>query len=142
MSAPVDFDSLFQSYRMAVLNKEVDALTSLYGRDVVAFDMWDAWRHDGHAWREMNEQWLTSLGSESVVVEFDDIEIVSGAEVAAAHATVTYKAVSEAGETLRSMQNRLTWVAKQENGAWEIIHQHTSAPIDPSTMTAILHRKR
>src|SRR5580704_13576223 len=123
MSAPLDFDSLFKSYRMAVLNKQVGALTSLYARDVIAFDMWDALRHDGQAWRAMNEQWLGSLGSESVVVEFDDIEIVSGADVAAAQATVTYKAVSEASETLRSMQNRLTWVAKQENGAWKIVHQ-------------------
>ncbi|MGC9956366.1 nuclear transport factor 2 family protein, partial [Roseiarcus sp.] len=62
------------------------------------------------------------------------------AEMAAAYATVTYKAVSETGEVLRSMQNRLTWVAKRKNGGSKIVHQHTSAPIDPGKMSPILHR--
>lgn len=88
----------------------------------------------------MNEEWLTTLGSESVLVDFDEIRTFPGADFAAAAATVSYKAVSQQGEILRSMQNRLTWVAKPIHGAWKIGHQHTSAPIDPATMTAKLRR--
>jgi ketosteroid isomerase-like protein len=136
-----DFNSFFEAYESSVLNKQVDKLMALYDEDLVAYDMWGRWSYAGAApWREMNERWLGSLGSETVVVEFDDINTVHGAEISAAYATVSYKAVSETGKILRSMQNRLTWVAKQKNGAWKIVHQHTSAPIDPEKFTPILHR--
>ena len=141
MTSTLDFNGFFESYKSAVLNKDVGALMALYDEDFIAFDLWGAWRYVGEGpWHQMNEGWLTSLGSESVVVAFDDIETTPGADVAAAYATVSYKAVSEAGATLRSMQNRLTWVAKRKNGVWKIVHQHSSAPIDPETMRAILHR--
>ncbi|MGA7196667.1 hypothetical protein [Roseiarcus sp.] len=51
----------------------------------------------------MNEEWLTTLGSESVLVDFDDIRIFPGADFAAAGGTVSYKAISQQGEILRSM---------------------------------------
>ena len=140
MEQRLDFNSFFEVYKSSVLNKQVDKLLDLYGQDLVAFDMWGSWSYGGNSWRDMNQQWLGSLGSESVVVEFDDIETLLGAEIAAAYATVAYKAMSETGEVLRSMQNRLTWVAKQTNGGWKIVHQHTSAPIDPGKMSPKLHR--
>ncbi len=113
----------------------------LYDKDLIAFDLWEDWSHVGEGpWREMNAHWLGSLGSESVLVEFDDIAIVPGADVAAASATVSFKALSREGKILRSMQNRLTWVAKQTYGVWKIVHQHTSAPIDSATMKVKLQR--
>lgn len=141
MNSPMDFVGFFDTYKSSVLNKDVDALMSIYEHDLVAFDMWNAWSHVGDgSWRETNQNWLGSLGSETVVVEFADINIIAGDDVSAAYATVTYKAVSDTGEVLRSMQNRLTWVAKQSDGIWKIVHQHTSAPIERSTMRARLHR--
>jgi len=141
MPAPADLNSFFDIYRSAVLAKDVDAMMSIYGPDFTAFDMWGAWSLVGEApWLEMNKDWLGSLGSESVIVEFDDITIIPGTDVAAAHATLTFKAVSDKGETLRSMQNRLTWVAKRTDGIWKIIHQHTSVPIEPAGMKPRLHR--
>jgi ketosteroid isomerase-like protein len=141
MEQTLDFNGFFEAYKSSVLTKQVDKLLDLYDQDLIAFDMWDRWSYaGGDSWREMNQQWLGSLGSESVIVEFDDINTLYGAETAAAYATVTYKAVSETGEVLRSMQNRLTWVAKRKNGGWKIVHQHTSAPIDPGKMSPILHR--
>jgi ketosteroid isomerase-like protein len=38
------------------------------------------------------------------------------------------------------MHNRLTWALKQENGAWKIVHEHTSAPVDFKTSKVILQR--
>jgi len=141
MDSCVDLNSLFDAYKSSVLNKDVDALMSIYEHDFVAFDMWGAWSHVGdESWRGVNEKWLGSLGSATVVVEFDDINIIPSDDVSAACATVTYKSLSDTGEILRSMQNRLTWVAKRKDGIWKIAHQHTSAPIEPSTMRAKLHR--
>jgi ketosteroid isomerase-like protein len=141
MQQALDFNSFFEAYKSSVLNKQADKLMHLYDEGIIAFDMWGRWSYvGGGPWREMNEEWLDSLGPETVFVEFDDINVVYGAEVSAVYATVSYKAVSEKGQILRSMQNRLTWVARQKNGAWKIVHQHTSAPIDPEKFSPILHR--
>ena len=75
MPGNVDFAPFFETYKSAVLAKDVDALNALYGEDVIAFDLWGDWSLAGEGWREMNRAWLTSLGDESVVVDFDDIEI-------------------------------------------------------------------
>jgi ketosteroid isomerase-like protein len=94
MEQTLDFNSVFDAYKSSVLNKQVDKLLGLYDQDLVAFDMWGRWSYGGDSWREMNQQWLGSL-----VVEFEDINTLYGAEMAAAYATVTYKAMSETGES-------------------------------------------
>jgi ketosteroid isomerase-like protein len=36
------------------------------------------------------------------------------------------------------MNNRLTWVLRKDGGgAWKIVHEHTSAPIDLETLQAL-----
>jgi ketosteroid isomerase-like protein len=141
MAGYVNFSRFFEAYKSAVFAKNVDALNALYAKDVIAFDMWGDWSVVGEGpWRDMNRAWLTSLGEETVVVDFDDISTFPGADVAAATATISFKAVSPKGETLRSMQNRLTWVAKPIDGVWKIVHQHTSIPIDPATTKPKFHR--
>jgi ketosteroid isomerase-like protein len=138
---PFDAHVFFEAYRLAVLNRDVEGLLALYDKDIQAFDVWEAWSLLGEGeWREMNRDWLGSLGSESVVVEFEEIRTFQGGDTAGASAFGTFKAVSEAGEILRSMQNRLTWVAARKDDGWKIVHQHTSVPIDSKTLRAILHR--
>ena len=65
MQRTLDFNGFFEAYKSSVLNKEVDKLLDLYDEDLIAFDMWDRWSYaGGDSWREMNQQWLGSLGSE------------------------------------------------------------------------------
>jgi ketosteroid isomerase-like protein len=53
---------------------------------------------------------------------------------------VTYKGLSAEGRGLRAMHNRLTWALKQENSAWKIVHEHTTAPVDFKSSKVILQR--
>jgi uncharacterized protein (TIGR02246 family) len=132
---------IFDAYKAAVLARDVDALVALYDREVCVFDLWGKWSHHGvDAWREMIVGWFDSLGTERVVVGWDDIDTLASGDLATAHAVVTYQGVSAEGQPLRAMQNRLTWVLRQKSGAWKIVHEHTSAPLDPETMKAILKR--
>ena len=49
--------------------------------------------------------------------------------------------VEREGKELRSMDNRITWVLrKNSEGAWKIVHEHTSAPVDFETGKATLRR--
>lgn len=142
MSDRDQIQAILEGYRTAVHAKDPDAFAALFDDDVRVFDMWGHWRYEGaKAWHAMAKEWFGSLGDDQVTVEFSEIEILSGDQVAAAHATVTFTGFSASGEKLHSLDNRLTWaLRKAADGQWRVIHEHTSAPLDQETMKAILHR--
>jgi uncharacterized protein (TIGR02246 family) len=124
-------EQILEAYAAAVRAKDVDAFLALYADDVRNFDLWNEWSYDGKdALRGMVGEWFGSLGDdEEVTVEWDDVRAQTDEDLAALSAFLTYSAVSPTGEKLRSMNNRLTWVLrKKRDGAWQIAHEHTSAP--------------
>ena len=132
--------SLFETYTNAVFQKDAEAFASIFDDDVRIFDMWK-WAYDGlPAWREMAQEWFGSLGTERVVVTFDDIQVQATEEMGVASAFVRFAAITETGEELRYLQNRLTWVARKKAGVWKVIHEHTSGPVDGKTMMVVLKR--
>ena len=136
-----DFASLFDIYKQAVFQKDLEAFVSIFDEKVRVFDMWQRWTYDGlTAWREMAAGWFTSLNTDRDVVTFEDIQIEETEELAIANALVRFTAVSAEGKELRYLENRLTWVAKKKDGVWKIIHEHTSGPIDFESMKVILRR--
>lgn len=133
---------VLDAYKAAVHAKDVDAFVSLYAQDLVVFDMWGEWSYKGiDAWRKMVTDWFGSLGSERVVIETDEVQVIAASNLASIHAFVTFQGVSATGEKLRAMQNRFTWVLKNTTGEWKIVHEHSSAPIDLETSKAMLQRQ-
>ena len=125
-------EEMLEAYAAAVRAKDVDAFLSLYADDVRTFDLWSVWSYDGkEALRAMVEEWFGSPQTADVVdVGYDEVRSEAGEEVAAVSAFLTYRGLSAEGEELRSMNNRLTWILRKENdGAWKIVHEHTSAPV-------------
>jgi len=136
-----DIELLFEAYKNAVYQKDLEAFAAIFDEHVLAFDMWMQWTYKGlDAWRAMAKDWFTSLATDRDVVTFSNIQIHASGAIATATAFVRFTAVSEKGEELRYLENRLTWVAQQKEGAWKIIHQHTSSPINFETMQVILTR--
>jgi uncharacterized protein (TIGR02246 family) len=136
-----EIHALFEGYKNAVLQKNIDAFLSLFDNNVRIFDLWE-WMYDGIGpWREMVKDWFSSLdNNEQVIVTFDDIRVQDAGEMAVATAFARFAAVSDKGEELRYLQNRLTWVVQKKEGGWKIIHEHTSAPVDGATMKVRLQR--
>jgi ketosteroid isomerase-like protein len=134
-------ESLFETYKNSVFQKDVEAFVSIFDEKVRIFDMWQRWSYDGLSdWREMVENWFDSLGENKDIVLFNEIQIQSTSEMAVATAFVKFTAVSDKGDELRYLDNRLTWVIQKKENDWKIIHQHTSGPIDFQTMKVILQR--
>jgi uncharacterized protein (TIGR02246 family) len=135
-------EQVLDGYAAAVRGKDVDGFVALYANDVRVFDMWGRWAYEGaNAWRAMAEEWFGSLGDEQVAVEFEDFQTIVGDDVAIADAFVTYKGLSAEGAELRAMNNRLTWALRKTAGdGWEIVHEHSSAPIDFDTGKVQLQR--
>ena len=123
-------EEMLEAYAAAVRAKDVDAFVGLYADDVRTFDLWSVWSYDGKAaFRGMVEEWFGSLGTDVVAVEHDEVRVQGGDDVGALSAFLTFRGLSAEGEELRSMNNRLTWVLRKDaDGAWKIVHEHTSAP--------------
>lgn len=136
-----EVSALLEEYRDAVHAKDVDRFVAIFSDDVRVFDMWGAWSHDGiESWREMAEGWFGSLGDELVRVEFDDVQATVGEDAAVVSAFVTFAGLSADGDELRSMNNRLTWGLRKIDGAWKVVHEHTSAPVEMATGKVDLKR--
>lgn len=121
-----------EGYRRAVHAKNVTGFLGFYHPSARVFDTWGGWSYEGEAARrKVIEEWFLSLGEERVAVSFDRVQASMAGEMASLTARVVYAAIAANGTELRSMQNRLTWVLKLENGAWRIVHEHTSAPLGP-----------
>jgi len=135
-----EIESLLETYKNAVFQKDVESFLSIFDDHVRIFDMWE-WVYDGLGpWRAMAEGWFGSLGVERVVVTFDEVRIDAGDEMAVVTAFARFAARSEKGEELRYLQNRLSWVARKKGEVWKIIHEHTSGPVDGGTMKVLLQR--
>ncbi len=133
--------ALFDAYKAAVWARDADALLALYDPDIRVFDTWGTWSYEGiAAWGRSVRGWLGSLGEERVAVDVDDVGIIGGTDFASASAGVTYAAITPDGTRLRSMQNRLSWALARRDGAWRIVHEHTSVPIGHQDLKGILQR--
>lgn len=135
------FRQFLDGYRDAALTKDVEAFVVPYADDVYVFDMWNDWSMQGIAsWRRMAQTWFGSLGDERVQVEFDDVMSFVADDMVCGRATVTYTALAIDGGKLRSLSNRMTVVLQRRDDAWKVVHEHTSAPIEHTSLKAILRR--
>jgi ketosteroid isomerase-like protein len=138
-----DLARILGLYESAVFKKDVDAFMRLYDPAVRVFDAWGVWSYEGaEAWQRAVEGWFTSLGSERVKVGFDDVTVWTAKDLSSVSAVVTYAGQSADGQSLRSMQNRLSWVLRTVGHVPRIVHEHTSAPLGFEDQKAILVRDR
>ncbi|CAN5245985.1 nuclear transport factor 2 family protein [soil metagenome] len=132
---------ILESYKSAVLARDAEALMRLYDPKVRVFDTWGAWEHQGaEKWQRVVEAWFASLGTDRVIVTYEDLQVVGSREMAVVTAVFSYAAVSPQGEQLRAMQNRLTWALKMSGHVLRIVHEHTSVPIGYEDTKAIFQR--
>ena len=136
-----EIEVLLKEYKEAVYEKDIPRFIKLFDEEVLVFDMWQQWEYKGiTAWTVMVENWFNSLGTNRDELRFEEVVIHEQGLVAVVTAIARFAAVSQTGEELRYLQNRLTWVLQKKEVTWKIIHQHTSSPIDFETMKPILKK--
>lgn len=135
MKSPED---LFELYMQAAATKNAAMMVGMYHQNAQLFDMWNAYQLSGiDAIRNMVSGWFNSLGDEQVKVEFSEVQLSQGDEVAFASAFVHFRAVDSAGMILRQMKNRMTVGFVKTNDSWHVLHQHTSIPISTANLQGI-----
>lgn len=120
----------FTIYKRSAWEKDAKSMIELYDDNVLVFDLWEHGYQVGlKNWSAAIEDWLGSLGTESVNVQFDMVDIHEGEELGWATAVVQFEEVTYDNHILRSMKNRMSLGLVKKEGQWKVQHQHTSAPI-------------
>jgi uncharacterized protein (TIGR02246 family) len=129
-----EIEGMLDAYAAAARAKDVDALVALYADDVVLFDAWEAWSHRGRdAWRSAVEAWFAGAGHDTIAVTFDELAERVNGDAAVAHMVVRYAAEGPDGRELRALESRMTWALERRDGAWRVVHEHSSAPAEFAT---------
>lgn len=135
---------VMENYKSAVYDKDVEKFLSPYAADVHVYDCWNSWELVGISqWKKMVEDWFNGLIEEDVLLktDFDDLVVVENSNLAFAYCNVTYTEYSASGEEIRHISNRFTFGLRKENESWNIIHEHSSLPINMETGKGLFNLK-
>lgn len=119
--------------------KNVDDIMAVYapGTAVIAFDVIPPLQRVGRENYRKNYEDFFAMYEGPLNVEFRDLRIVAGKDVAFIHC------LERIGGALKGGQKSDVWLRvtsglRKINGRWFIIHDHVSAPVDFETGRAIL----
>ncbi len=119
---------VFDQYVAAVKVSDADALLALYADDARIFDMMAPFERRGReSGRAMIEAWLGEPGTTQDCA-IDGLQVIENGDLAVAMAAVRF-GVTMADGRHHTMWNRGTWALRRLDGAWKIIHEHTSVPL-------------
>ena len=135
----MSYKKILEGYANAVYTKDVESFISIYDTNVCVYDTWKEWTSIGTGkLRDMAAEWFDSLGNEKVKVEFLEVNVLESADQTVWIGEVKFFGLNEDDQVLRSISNRWTWVIKNNNGIFKIVHEHSSLPINMETFTAIM----
>ncbi|QXE11279.1 MULTISPECIES: YybH family protein [Pseudomonas] len=130
MSAHTEIQALINTYREAVMTKNVDKVMALYADDIVSFDAIKALQFKGKAAYRAHWEACMQMCPGPHVFEFHEIAIETADNLAFAHWVTHCGGTNDKGET-QSCWMRATACYRPVNGTWKIVHEHWSAPFDP-----------
>ncbi|NLC32339.1 MAG: nuclear transport factor 2 family protein [Clostridiales bacterium] len=136
----MSYKTILKQYATAVYNKDAEGLLSLYDSNVCVYDTWNEWRYDIGGFRNMVTGWFDSLGGEKVRVEFTQGYTFESQDQTVWVGELKFYGLSEEDEVLRSISNRWTWVIKNSNGMFKIVHEHSSLPINIENFSGIMKK--
>ncbi|MDI2140814.1 MULTISPECIES: nuclear transport factor 2 family protein [unclassified Pseudomonas] len=140
MSTQAQIQAIIDTYRQAVMTKDVDKVMTLYADDILSFDAIKALQFKGkEAYRA---HWIACMEMcpGPHIFEFHEIAIETGDNIAFAHWVANCGGTNDKGET-QSCWMRATACYRLVGGAWKIAHEHWSAPFDPMTGSTLFDAK-
>ncbi|AXJ06494.1 DUF4440 domain-containing protein [Pseudomonas fluorescens] len=140
MSTQAQIQAIIDTYRQAVMTKDVDKVMTLYADDILSFDAIKALQFKGkEAYRA---HWVACMEMcpGPHIFEFHEIAIETGDNIAFAHWVANCGGTNDKGET-QSCWMRATACYRLVGGTWKIAHEHWSAPFDPMTGATLFDAK-
>ena len=136
---------VLENYKTSIFERDVEKFLCSYSENINLYDCWGKWDCKGLLdWRKSVESWFQELSEEGVYlkVTFSDMTIEEGESVAFAKCAITFSAYAQSSsEKLRQITNRFTFGLCKVDESWQIVHEHSSLPIDPTTGKGMFHLK-
>lgn len=132
-----EVQDVLETYKNAVQEKDEEKLLSLYASDIHIYDCWGNWESKGiQSWKANVSEWFNGLREEGVLLEvaFTDVVIEKVPTLAFVHCAVSFTGYQQhSGVKLQQTTNRFTYGLRKTQDSWEIVHEHSSLPIDFET---------
>lgn len=121
-----------ENWAAATRAKDADRLVRDYDPEVLVFDMLPPLRYKGVArYREINEGWFQNWDSAiDCQIQVEQLEVSGDLALALCLTTIG----GQRGGDRVDMRMRVTVGFKRISGAWKVIHEHVSVPIDMETL--------
>lgn len=137
-TAETEIKAIFQSSLRAIKARDVERSVADYADDVVRFDVGapPIAQKGVDAVRKRNKEWFDGWSS-SIDIDVHELAITASDTVGFARSLQHVKGTIKSG-TQVDMWVRCTLGFEKRNGAWKLVHEHVSSPLDMTTMTAKL----
>ncbi|GGX98420.1 hypothetical protein GCM10007160_27440 [Litchfieldella qijiaojingensis] len=138
VSAEAAILELLESWQAAVRAKDIDAITTHYAPNIVAFDAIAALQFKGiEAYRQ---HWETCMAmcQGPMTFELHEVTIEADGHTAFCHALINCGGTNDKGEH-ESGWTRMTAGYRRIDGRWLVVHEHFSAPFDMASGKAMLN---
>ncbi|MEW9555644.1 nuclear transport factor 2 family protein [Nonomuraea sp. NPDC050783] len=109
--------------------KDLEALKKLYAPDIVSFDIKPPLQHLGIEAKLKNWAPVVTF-FDQVRYEVRDLRLTVGEEVAFGHAFARLSGTLKNGTAAGGMWVRVTYCLRKIDGAWLIVHDQVSVPLD------------
>lgn len=132
----VAIQNLLEAWFAAVRDKDLNAIMTYYAPDIVAYDAILALQFTGSdAYRKQWEMCLEMCNG-PMVFEAHHLKIHTSDDIAVAHWLCRCGAADEKGE-VKSSWMRASAAYRNTYAGWKAVHEHFSAPFDPSSGKAL-----
>lgn len=117
---------LVEDWANALRAKDVDALMAHYAPDLLAFDLAPPLQHARDAMRKGLEAWFPTFKGR-IGYEISGLRITAGEDIAFGHSLNRISGARTDG-TQTDVWVRATICFRRIDGAWKVVHEHTSVP--------------
>lgn len=117
--------------------KDLEGLKCLYATDIVSFDIEPPLQHVGIEAKLKN--WAPAFTFfERVNYEVRDLTLTVGDDVAFGHAFARLSGTLKNGTAMSGMWVRVTYCLQKIDGAWLIVHDQVSVPLDITSSKGVV----
>jgi uncharacterized protein (TIGR02246 family) len=127
---------LIAAQQQAICAKDIDQIMSCYAAEVMLFDVKPPFQTQGkEAVRQIWEDCLPCF-PDSFGMEIQDLNVTVNPNLAVSHWLFRFTGMEPNHPAMQTWM-RITAVYQNNQGNWQIVHQHFSVPFDPETSQAV-----
>ena len=128
---------LTRQWLKAVHARDAAAAMACYADDVIAYDLFAPTKVTGvAAYRKNYEMWFQCCETGPSSYEIEELDVVAGDDVAFCRSLNRMSGPNAEGKDEESWL-RVTVCFERRAGAWKIVHEHVSVPLDIETQKGV-----